>query len=391
MIKRILSLILTLSMLLSLGAILTSCGGDTTSDEPDDTTNEAAGTPEDSLGEEQDSGADSESSADSEAESDSESESESESEEIYLEPDPIVEFITLNVAYYEGNSTNITQVYEGQKVSDYTVEKRAARLFPFVEYYMPDVLALQEVNRLWWPYIISNEDSIINKYGYEWAGNQGGLKSKNGKSTLDNDLYNLLLWDPDKFEEIDSGVFRLDSTFYGDANKDRQCTWAILKNKTTGVETLFASTHLCTRGNDALKVLNEKEAVALTRKIKEKADGRPIIMGGDFNAGANSTSCTYITDDAKFFNARSVAKTNLTPSMATYRSWGKTTNWKSSNNAIDHIFFFGNSHIAEEYKVLYDTFDENNVISQDISKVGTYYDLSDHLGVYTRFKERDAK
>ena len=399
MIKRILSLILTLSMLLSLGAILSSCGGDTTSDEPEDTTNEAAGTPEDSLGEEQDSGADSESSADSEAESDSEpeseseseSESEAESEEIYLEPDPIVEFISYNIAYYEGNSKNIEKVYEGQKVSDYTIEKRAARLDSLVGYYMPDVLALQEVNRLWWGYLITNEDSIVNKYGYEWAGNQGSLKSKNGKSTIDTDLYNILMWDPAKFEEVDSGVFRLDSTFYGEGNKDRQCTWAILRNKTTGTETLFASTHLCTRGNDSLKTLNTSQAKVLTEKIKAKADGRTIIMGGDFNANTSAPAYTHIIGTAQFSDTRTLARKNLTPGMSTMRTWGKTTNWKTGNNAIDHVFVYRKNYNVEVHQILSDTFDANNVISQDVNMVGKNYDLSDHLGVYVQFKEKGVK
>ena len=59
-----------------------------------------------------------------------------------------------------------------------------------------------------------------------------------------------------------------------------------------------------------------------------------------------------------------------------------------SNNPIDHVFFYGNTYTTREYKVLHDTFDANNVICQEMSKVGINYDLSDHLGIYVRFVER---
>ena len=70
------------------------------------------------------------------------------------------------------------------------------------------------------------------------------------------------------------------------------------------------------------------------------------------------------------------------------RVWGKTTNWKTGNNAIDHVFIYGKNYNTEVHKILADTFDANNVISQDVNMVGKNYDLSDHLGVYVQFKEK---
>ena len=385
---RILSILLILALLFSSAVIFTAC----TPEEPD--TDDTQGNTQDTTDttdegtDDSDSDSDSESESESESESDSESESESESEDVYLDPDPEVIFISYNVAYYEATADIMTVYYEGQTLADYKIEKRAPRLESLLNHYQPDVIALQEVNRLWWPYLVSNEDSIINTIGYEWAGNQGGLKSKNGKSTIDSDLYNLLLWDPAKFEEIDSGVFRLDSKFYGEANKDRQCTWAILKNKTTGVESLFASTHLCTRGNDANKELNLAQSEVLTKKLIEKAEGRTVIVGGDFNAGTGTPTYNHMTGIAKFSNTRFVATKNTTPTMSSMRSWGKTNKWQTANNPIDHVFFYGNTYTTREYKVLHDTFDANNVICQEMSKVGINYDLSDHLGIYVRFVER---
>ena len=384
---RILSILLILALLFSSAMIFTACSPEEpNTDDTQGNTQDTTDTADSTDDSESESGSDSES--ESESESDSESESESESEDVYLEPDPEVIFISYNIVYYSENDDQMDIRYEGQSRADYSMEKRAPRLESLLKHYQPDVIALQEVNRLWWPYLVSNEDSIINTLGYEWAGNQGALKSKNGKSNFDNDLYNLLLWDPAKFEEIDSGVFRLNSSFYGEANKDRQCTWAILKNKTTGVETLFASTHLCTQASSALKDLGLAQSEALTKKLIEKAEGRTIIVGGDFNGDTGSSAYNHITRVAGFSNTRFVATKNTTPTMSSMRSWGKTNKWQTANNAIDHVFFLGNTYATREYKVLHDTFDANNVICQEMSKVGINYDLSDHLGIYVRFVER---
>ena len=137
--------------------------------------------------------------------------------------------------------------------------------------------------------------------------------------------------------------------------------------------------------------MNTEQAKVLTEKIQAKADGRTIIMGGDFNAGASAPAYTHIIGTAKFSDTRSLARKNLTPGMGTYRSWGKTTNWKTANNAIDHVFVYRKNYNVEVHQILFDTFDENNVISQDINMVGKNYDLSDHLGVYVQFKEKGVK
>ena len=369
--RKFLSLLISFSLLLSLCTALAACNGK----DPDTEQQENNGESEVPNGPDTNI-----------ADTPTDSESGSDAETI---SDPAIEFITYNIAFYEATKTYMTVYYEGQTLEDYTIAKRALRLNSFVEHYMPDVLALQEVNWRWWPYIIKNEDSIINTFGYEWEGNQGALRTQDGKGTSDLSLYNLLLWNPEKFEKIDGGVIRINNRerLYGDGNKDRMCTWAILKNKTTGVETLFASTHLCTRGDDSLKDLNLSQAKVLTEKLIALAEGRTIIVGGDFNASQSSSTYKHITTQAGFSDAHETAKINRAPLMASTRFWGENTKWKNGN-PIDHIFYFGDTYTAEKYAVLYDTFDENNVISQDMSKVGKYYDLSDHLGVFTRFIEK---
>lgn len=380
--KKIISLLLSIAMLLSMGAILTACNDDTTpvdgqgsennSDATDDTLTNDEGTPSEDENKGDSNG------------------SEENTEELYPNPDPTVEFITYNVAYYQATASNMTVYYENQTLADYSTAERAPRLYSLVEHYKPDVLALQEVNRLWWPYIVSNEDSIINAFGYEWEGNLGCFRSKNGKGTQDIELYNLLLWDPEKFERIDSGITRFNPNIAGNANKDRMVTWAILKNKTTGVESLFASTHLCTQGNDELKKLNVTQAETLATVLKKFAGNRAIIVGGDFNASETSKAYKQMISSS-FKDTRYEAAENLTPSMGSTRFWGKNDDWKVKL-PIDHIFYFGSTkYTVDTYSILYDTFDKDDVISRDVSLVGINYDLSDHLGVYAKLVEKGTK
>ena len=310
--------------------------------------------------------------------------SESETEK---QPDNYLEMITYNIAYYEATEKNMTVYYENQELADYTIDKRAMRLEALVDYYEPDVLALQEVNHTWWPYIISNEQSITKEYGYDWEGNLSSYGNQSGTvSTKENDLYNLLLWNKEKFEKIKSGVFRLTDA-QKDANKDRMCTYAILKNRASGVETLYASVHLCTQGDAETKALNLAQAQRMTAKLEAIAEGRMIIVGGDFNANSSSASYVHMTGAAGFSDGRIKAEQRRNQLLGTARVWGREQNWNRGQLPIDHIFYKGTTAVAEEWTVLTDTYDMHANISTDIKKVGINYDLSDHQGVYTRFRE----
>ena len=298
-----------------------------------------------------------------------------------------VEMITYNIAYYEATASNMTVYYENQSLEDYTIARRAERLDSLVDYYMPDVLALQEVNCLWWPYIISGEDAIVKEYGYDWEGRLSAYGNQSGtESTKPTDLYNLLLWNKEKFEKIKSGVIRLTDQ-HKDANRDRMCTYAILKNRDTGVETLYASVHLCTQGTAETKELNLAQARRMTTELGTLAEGRMIIVGGDFNANSSSTSYAHMIGTAGFSDGRIRAEQRRTQLMGTARVWGKDKKWNSGLLPIDHIFYKGTTAVAEEWMVLTDTYDMQANISTDIKKVGINYDLSDHQGVYTRFRE----
>ena len=379
-------------LLLSGTFLFASCNSDVDTPAPDntDTDNTENVTPPDNTGEDEDNtgdGTDNGGNQDSENVEGDTAEPDEEPLPVVTEEDLYVEMIAYNIAYYEATADNMTVYYDGQTISDYTIAKRAERLKAFVEYFTPDVLALQEVNWKWWPTIIKDENSIINTYGYDWAGNQSAYRNSNGFKSSDDDLYNLLLWNTEKYEKIKSGVFRISATGQG-ANKSRMCTYAILKNRATGTEILFASTHLCTRGNDATKALNLEMAGTLAEKLKSLADGRMIVVGGDFNADTPSPTYKFMTGEGGFSDTRTTAVKRYNQNLNSARVWGKDKNWNNGKRTpIDHIFYLGSSAIAEEWTVLTETYDKDNNVTTDMSMIGKNFDLSDHQGIYVKFKE----
>lgn len=380
--------LLALGLLLAMLFTMVGCNGSETPDDPDDS------------GVQQGDG-DSDSDSDSESESESDSDSESETEQQLSEKElrrlRTIEFISYNIAFYDinhgGSAKDFDGGYEGQSGSDYLISKRQERLKIFVEHYSPDVLALQEVNHVWWPYLITNEDSLLNKMGYEYKGNISAYRQKDGRGNIDNELYNLLFWNPEKFDLVKAGHFWVTpngSPVMGNADKSRMCTWAILKNKDTGFETLYASTHLVTGGslegkNESLSLAQAKR---LTTVLNEAAEGRPIVVGGDFNANEGAPSYKHITGEGGLKDAKYNGKTRLNVSMTSFRSWGKNKSYASSGNPIDHIFYSGDL-IIDKWMIMPDTVNANGTVSGNTG--GKNYDISDHLGVYVKVREPDPK
>ena len=367
--------LLAIGLLLAMLFTMFGCDGGETPDEPSDSSDVQQGE------------------NDSDSESDSESETEQQLSEKELRRLRTIEYISYNIAFYDlthgGSAKDFEGGYEGQSGSDYAIPKRQERLKIFVEHYSPDVLALQEVNHVWWPYLITNEDSLLNKMGYEYTGNMSAFRQKNGRGSIDNDLYNLLFWNPEKFDLVEEGHFWVTpngSAIMGDADKSRMCTWAILKNKDTGFETLFASTHFVTGGS--LEGKNENLSLAqakrLTTILNEKAEGRPIVVGGDFNASETAPSYEHITGAGGFKDTKYNGKTRLNIAMTSFRSWGKNKSYASSGNPIDHVFYSGDL-VIDKWMIMPDTVHENGTVSTNTG--GKNYDISDHLGVYVKVRE----
>ena len=100
----------------------------------------------------------------------------------------------------------------------------------------------------------------------------------------------------DRFKELKSGNFWLSETpgkvsKGWDAALERNATWVVLKDKTTGKEFIFINTHFDHLGKQA----RIESAKLLKSKATELAAERQLILSGDFNLEPESEGIQTIT------------------------------------------------------------------------------------------------
>lgn len=294
-----------------------------------------------------------------------------------------VSIVSYNLAYYESGSA-MAVAYADQTEADYTIAKRQLRLKSLIDHYQPDIFCLQEVNYKWWQYLITDEDSLLQQTGYRYVGNTSACGNSDGAGSDEREMYNLLFYDPELFDCADSGTFwcnrrRTRHSGSGSPNIERVCTYAILKDKRTGQEVMYASVHLPTVTSTNYD-LNLTQMGFLIQYANEIADGRPIVICGDYNIGASTNQGINYAQmiDAGFLDA--AASASKRDGRGTFRCWGVNPNLRG--DALDHCFYRGIK--AYEMRVLADTFDSENVINTDGTTGGGYYDLSDHVGLWIK-------
>ena len=110
------------------------------------------------------------------------------------------------------------------------------------------------------------------------------------------------LFRAERFERSDDGVFWLSltpdvpySVSWETDWEPRACGWTRLRDRATGRELLFASTHFDT---NALAWL--PSARTLHHEIDRLARGAPTILAGDFNCPAGSEAHRYLIEQGRF-------------------------------------------------------------------------------------------
>ena len=327
----------------------------------------------------------------------------------YTESSASVRIITVNIA----NPTRFENdyiLYRGQTPDDYLMNKRYVRFCALVDYYLPDVIMMQEVNGRggWWDYLIDNDDAFIKKYPkYGFVGTvnlAGGTNGGGNRGTFYNQVY----YNKNKFELVAGGTFfcRDDKTspenqYTGDyegvynANNTTTCSWAVLKDKKSGVTAVYGSTHLCTRPSAAQCFRNYGQArnlteglydVALQYKTGDKA--LPIVVAGDFNGDPSHEgfySYPHMTENAHYTDSKMAAP--VPDESGTARVFGKSL----QNNGIRIDYVFNQGAEVTDYFVLKGTFSEDKAqtycdYNTEPVLDGSQYDLTDHLPVYAKLK-----
>src|SRR5664280_13151 len=159
---------------------------------------------------------------------------------------------------------------------------RRNRVCELLNYYLPDVLGLQEALN----FQISEISAMLPGYGKVVIGNLGGSKV----------LHNAIFFNSSRFRLSEQGTFWFSDTPDIPGSKGwgnimpRTCTWARLIEKDSEQAFYFYNVHL-----DHLSQRSRKKSVfLLTRRIHARSYPDAFVLTGDFNAREKSAPIKYL-------------------------------------------------------------------------------------------------
>ena len=268
---------------------------------------------------------------------------------------------------------------------------RGPHLMEIIDKYDPDSVGFNEATNNWMYWLRGN----MKNRGYAYVGVGGDTGVDNVDSKSNNNGYNPVFYKEDKYELLESDTFWLSETPDVPKSKGwgsgytRICTYAVLKNKTTGESYAHFNAHLDHKDMEA-----QENAVYVIetymREILKKYGDIGIVLSGDFNAHAFEDDTpgfdpfTYDGVTSYLDDARYIAKETGVISK-TYIAYNPTT-WKGSAvdasvSPIDYIFLKKGAYECSYYTVVADsfTFEADGKTWQD-------HPVSDHYGVFAKIR-----
>ena len=255
---------------------------------------------------------------------------------------PTGETVPLKVMEYNVCAENTQQTLpDGTQP---TMDQRISFIFDYIRRENPDVVGLTEINYLWVPRLEAEMTQEGGQYAAYGRAGQGSTYGSGKYSGQKWDLFNLILWNAEKYELVDSGSFwgskmpnRPNSCGWGNGiNGDmgRAMNWVILKDKSSGVEFFFMCAHLDAK----VEEVRTLSAELIVNKAAELSGGRPVIMVGDWNANERKPAYKLLAygpyADARYRTAEPGDMTVFN----TYNKWGEYTDQYTTRPPIDHCF-----------------------------------------------------
>lgn len=202
---------------------------------------------------------------------------------------------------------------------------------------MPDSFGVQEATDNWMEYL----DKNLTEYGHVGIGRDDGSGE-----------HSAVFYLKDKYDVIDSDTFWLSptpevSSKGWDAAFRRVCTYAVLKNKESGLTYVHINSHF-----DHIGVSARSNSVDLILKKAEEFGDLPVVFTADMNVTQGSEDYVHITSgvlrDAKFD----------APDTMDNRTFHDSKSEAAENRIIDYILI--NSHFnAKVYRVVTEQIDGN--------------------------------
>ncbi len=221
----------------------------------------------------------------------------------------------------------------------------------FIKKYDIDIIGAQESAVKQFPAL----DKLLPDYAYF---GESSLGKKDGR------VINLIIYKKNKYKLHEKGTLWLAptpevKTKILDSAEPRTVNYGKFSDNKTGKIFYVFSTHLDHRGKNA----KQEQAHFLMRIIKEKTNGTPYLLVGDFNSGDGSKVIKYIKSQPGVLDARDISKKEPINMPNTFNGF-KGHAQKGDKNAkrIDFMFLSAPSEV-ETYEV--SDYNENGVYPSD--------------------------
>ena len=236
------------------------------------------------------------------------------------------------------------------------VVQRAPRFNLLVEQYQPDIMCIQEDNRMWAPIL---EKFYADRYGFHGM-YSGGPVANNGQGGNKQ----LIFYRSDRYEQLESGGFWLSDTPEEASKLEgsksiRSCTWVLLKDKLTRQTLFVCNTHLDTI-SDEVRIA---QLEILYQQVGSYMEKYPTVFCGDFNARPDGGVYAEVTKT--LLDPHETAAVKADDYQFTYTAYDTTTDPRR----LDYLFY--NEFLtAQSYRILTDQYDGY---------------ISDHYGAMTEY------
>ena len=206
-------------------------------------------------------------------------------------------------------------------------ENRKDWLTHSIRFYKADLIGTQEVTHTQ----LLDMQQLLPNYAYLGIGREGDTKGE----------YSAIFYKKDRFEVVDSNTFWLSETPEVVASKGwdaalpRIVTWALFKDKQTGITFYHFNTHFDHRGKQA----RIESAALLSEKIEEIAGMSAVLLTGDFNSSPNSEAINTLLKNGLKDPYLSLDSDQVYGPEYSANGWD--AEGRTSENRIDYVFYKG--------------------------------------------------
>lgn len=189
---------------------------------------------------------------------------------------------------------------------------RAAVLADLLRRVGADVIGTQEVL---FSQLAVLDEALAPTHQRLGYGREGGSRGEHNLLWLRRDRFEVLAWDQCWLSEEPTRIGSLG----WDGHCPRILVWARVRDLAVGRELVLATTHLDHAGVEA----QEQGALLVHDRLREAADGAPIVLTGDFNVPAGAGGPWQHLVDAGLRDTHEAAAERLGEDIGTFPDYGE--------------------------------------------------------------------